>query len=204
MQPPSPNHPRSRARRLDAAFTLVEVTLAIGVVAVAFVALFGLLPGGMGMFRQAMGITIGSQIAQRVLNDAQQTDFDTLVDHVSRTDVSANGLTFRGPARGSSQFRYFDDEGNEIIPASPTAGPTAKELRNVIYYVNTRISPRALRPVARAGSANSLDLAGVTVQVATNPGHRALAVDATNLLVPAAGLQISTWSTLVARNQPSL
>ena len=81
--------PRRRARL---GFSLVEITLALGIIAFAFVTVFGLLPAGLRAFRQAMDVSIGSQIIQRVLNDAEQTDFSQLI----------------------SQVRYFDDQGNEL------------------------------------------------------------------------------------------
>jgi uncharacterized protein (TIGR02598 family) len=106
------------ARRLDlrkAGFSLVEVVLAIGVVAFAFVALFGLLPAGLSTFRQALDNSLGSQIVQRLVNEAQQTDFPTLI------------ATPTGP------LRYFDDQGNEvgaiadsIYTAEVSVAPTTK------------------------------------------------------------------------------
>lgn len=76
-------------------FSLVEVVLAIGVVSFAFVAIFALIPLGLGSFRQAIDNSVGSQIVQRLINEAQQTDYPTLT------------------ATPATQ-RYFDDQGNEV------------------------------------------------------------------------------------------
>ena len=46
-----------RTQHSNAAFSLVEVTLAIGIIAFAFVALFGLLPTGMQTFRTSVDAT---------------------------------------------------------------------------------------------------------------------------------------------------
>ncbi len=73
----------------------MEVILSIGIIAFAFVAILGLLPAGLGVFRQAVDNTLGSQIVQRLVNEAQQTDFPTLI---------------ASPAT----LRYFDDQGNEV------------------------------------------------------------------------------------------
>ncbi len=197
-------------------FSLVEVTLALGVFAVAFLALFGLLPRGLEIFRQAMGVSIGAQIAQRVINEAQQTDFDVLTDHVARDDASADGLTFRAPSRSAPLLRYFDDQGTEI--AAGTTGSLSRDAAlHAIYYVNTRITVRAARPQSGGattdGGSSARHLASVTVEVATNPGHRTLAFSTApadsvnepgrNLFKPDPSLKIATWSALVARNQPS-
>ena len=92
-------------------FTLVEVIISLGVVAFGFIAILGLLPKGLTTFRSAMDNSVGAQIAQKVLNDSQQQDFDTLI---------ANG--------NSRSVRYFDDQGNELPNKS-----------RAIYHVNTRI-----------------------------------------------------------------
>lgn len=73
----------------------MEVALAIGVIAFAFIAVFALLPVGLNTFRQSIDNSIGSQIVQRLFNEAQQTDFPVLIA--------------TPPAR-----RYFDDQGNEL------------------------------------------------------------------------------------------
>lgn len=194
------------------AFSLVEVTLSIGVVAFAFVSLFALIPVGLDTFREGMGTTVGAQIAQRVIAEAQQTDFDLLIDHISREDSTQDGLTFRAPARNDERLRYFDEQGSEVIPLNP-ASLTGAEKQKIIYHVNTRVMIRTPRP-GTGVNRNAIDLATVTVQVATNPGnreipiHNAAAGDASeperNLFKPDTKMSISTWSAMIARNQPSI
>lgn len=82
-------------RSHPAAFTLVEVVLAIGIIAFAFVGLMALIPVGLTNFRHALDNSIGSQIMQRLVDEAQQTDYATLV-------------------ATPSTMRYFDDQGNEV------------------------------------------------------------------------------------------
>lgn len=78
-----------------AAFSLVEVVLAIGIISFAFVAVFGLLPVGLHSFRQSIDNSLGSQIVQRLINEAQQTDYPALI-------------------ATTSSLRYFDDQGREV------------------------------------------------------------------------------------------
>ena len=87
--------PFRNLRSNPAAFTLVEVVLAIGIIAFAFVGLLALMPVGLTNFRHAIDISVGSQIIQRLVDEAQQTDYTTLVS----TPVAR---------------RYFDDQGNEV------------------------------------------------------------------------------------------
>lgn len=87
--------PQSGLRARSPGFSLIEVVLCIGIVAFAFLAIFGMLPVGLSTFRQAMDNSVGSQIVQRLVGEAQQTDFPALI-------------------ATPSTLRYFDDQANEI------------------------------------------------------------------------------------------
>lgn len=92
---------RAAKHRGTSGFSLVEVVLAIGIVGFGLVTTMGLLPVGLNTFHQAIDTSVHAQIVQQVVNDVQQTDFDTLVN--SGTLVS----------------RYFDDQGNEKKSTQP-------------------------------------------------------------------------------------
>jgi uncharacterized protein (TIGR02598 family) len=84
-----------------AGFSLVEVTLALGIVAVGLVSSLGLLGTGLTCFHQSINTTIQAQVIQQVVGDIRQTDFSQL------------------PATG--QTLYFDAEGVEL-PTATTPG----------------------------------------------------------------------------------
>lgn len=65
-------HPISRRR----AFSLVEVTIAMAIAAVAIVTLLGLIPQGMDTMREAGDQAIMGRIQQQVLNELQLTPFE--------------------------------------------------------------------------------------------------------------------------------
>ena len=196
---------RGWARCGDPAFTLVEVTLSIGIMAFALLAVFGLLPIGMNTFRTAINTTIGGQIAQRVINDAQQTDFDQLITDSSGTTITVSG---------TKAVRYFSEQGDEVIPANPTA-LTAAEQQHILYWVNTRIVPATSQPSNAASPQSNADVATITVQVMSNPAGQPLAyttpTDGTQttylwsgayLNSPANSISLPiTRSIFVARNQ---
>src|SRR5437868_6771867 len=103
-----------------AGFTLVEVTLALGIVAFAFMALLALLPAGNVAFRRAIDLSVCGQIAQRVISDCQNADFDVLTQaKTSREFIPGHTLTL--------DMRYFDDQGREIRPANAKR-PQPKEI----------------------------------------------------------------------------
>jgi len=168
------------ARRRQSGFSLVEVVLAVGVIAFAFVAIMGLLPAGLQQFRQAVDNSVCTQIAQRVIQDAQLTDYSTLVDaphlpqNLAGYYMQANSYCLSDTGKHNPiHVRYFDESGNEIIPQSQV--PSDKELAAIIYHVNTRIAPATYVPGTdtNLGSSNT-SLATILVQVAFNPSGRTL------------------------------
>lgn len=92
-------HFRTKKRSSWAGFTLVEVVLAVGVVAFAFVTTMSLLPIGLNVSRQAMDMTAVSHIYQSLSAHTQQTDFSRL-----------NTL--------AGEEYYFDAEGKATSPES--------------------------------------------------------------------------------------
>jgi len=152
-------------------FSLVEVTIAMGIVSFAFLTMLGLIPTGLKTFRSAIDTSVGGQIFQRVINEAQQTDFDTLVGS--------------DPA-----VRYFDDQGNELD--SSLAG-------RAIYQVNTRILPSTALTTTGAAASNA-SVATITVQIAKNPGNIPL-TKVSSLWTTNSGVSLLTHWTLVARNK---
>jgi uncharacterized protein (TIGR02598 family) len=165
-----------RAKRNQTGFSLVEVTIAIGIIAFAFTSILGLVPIALNTFHNSLDMSIGSQIAQRVTNDSQQTDFDQLI---------ANPKT----------LRYFDIQGDEVLPTQGTT-LTADQMAKVIYNVNVCVVPTTFLPGA---SATNQNLAKITVQVANNPGNRPLLSGSDNLWIYNSGMPITTYSMLVAR-----
>ena len=194
-------------------FSLVEVTLAIGIVAFAFVALFALIPVGLTTFRQAMDTSVGAQIVQRVVSDAEQTDFDLLVN-------GGLGGTTGGDTYYLLPLRYFDDQGNELLEADKAKG---------IYTVRTRGSqpgladpkshttsfPTALPSLGGGKRFNPRDMTFLTIQIVNNPGNKSLA-DALQEPLPSVpadsirlidekkarelALPVTTYSSIISRN----
>jgi len=211
--------PLSTRQGKAAAFTLIEVAIAVGILAVALVALLGLMPAGMTNFRKAMDTSTTAQIAQRILLDMQQADFDQVIDApTSGTDTAPAGFTFTAPKRarvqGAQDFRYFDEQGSElVIPSTSTTLSTAQKAA-LVYQVNVRIMPKAAQP---ADSTISGAVALVTVQVARNPSGRTLPVyrnsvsdesvsyrnlyDPTDPVFKQNGVQVFTYSALIGKNQ---
>lgn len=106
----------SRSKSLLRAFSLVEVTLALGIVAFAFTALLGMLPVGLNLFRSAADTSVTTRIVQKVSGDLQQADFDTV-------------------SLKEERILYFDEQGS---PAASAA--------KAIYWTRVNIFPSAQLP----------------------------------------------------------
>ena len=205
--PPQYSLAPSRRRSTIRAFSLIETAIALGIVAFVLVALMGMLPVGLSSFRQSIDATVCAQIIQRIVSDAEQSDFDLLSKKATSTDATFFVLP----------TRYFDDQGNEIVPAA-ASGPTAAEWQRIIYQVRVRGSQPGPPDSSAAPAANftSLPQEGtrfhprdssfLTIQIANNPGNRTLPVGTEQLWsateAKKMGLALTTQSAIVTRNGP--
>ena len=166
---------------------MVEVTLAIGIFGFAFTAVVGLIPVGLVTFRHAMDATIGAQICQRVINDAQQTDFDVLTTGSNATAL-ASGTAAANGTPIALPLRYFDDEGNALDVSNKG---------QAIYEVNTVVTPVTVMP----SNAAYASLATVAVQIVNNPGHQEPKTNSSTKVWADPAFAISSYSGFVSRNK---
>jgi uncharacterized protein (TIGR02598 family) len=183
-----------------AAFSLIEVTLAIAVLATVVVGMMALMPSGMARFQAAMDITLSSQIAQRVITDAEQAEFDKLT---AKTEA------------GDSDFyvlpkRYFDADGTEIVPKAATLSETEKT--RLVYVVRVRGSLPGPSDISAGGGAFTSLPADtgspryrmrassiLTVQVVQNPSLRDLPVGP-DLLWPKNSAPMNIFTAVITRS----
>lgn len=163
------------ARKGASAFSLAEVVLALGILSFAFVSILGMIPTGLNTFHHALDTSIGSQIFQRVINDAEQTDFTTLVQNAN-----------------TPSLRFFDEQGNEQISQD-----------KAIYKVRTLVLPSTVIPYSsdsQASDAENESIATLVVQIVNRPGSQTPTVDPTTNLWVDKHLQIGTYSAMISQN----
>jgi uncharacterized protein (TIGR02598 family) len=78
IRPTACPHPILRRLRHLAGFSLIEVTLAIAIIAFAFIALIGLLPAGLSVFSQTVDSTNEMRISSHLTSMLMATDFKEL------------------------------------------------------------------------------------------------------------------------------
>ena len=106
---------RSRAIFASGAFSLIEVTIALGILAFALVGIMGLMPVGLRTMGDAIDDNSSSLIARRLVGEARQSSLDALITNTFTT-------------------RYFDFEGQEVASASSPLS---------VYMANTTVSAQS-------------------------------------------------------------
>jgi uncharacterized protein (TIGR02598 family) len=153
------------------AFSLVEVTLAIGIVGFAFVSILGMLPIGLNTFHKAMDASVTAQIAQRVIGSVQQTDFSLVANAIPSA-------------------RYFDGEGEEV---DLTKSPDADWIYKAFVSVN-----KVNQSTGGIGGLSSSNLRSVLVKVVNDPGKTTKSKDD---VTETQGITIQNYSAIIAENQ---
>ena len=137
-QTPFPFALHSVTRRASAAgFSLIEVTLAIGIIAFAFVALFGLLPTGMQTFRASVDATNDITMLQDMNAMVQVTGWSKL----DKLDASSGDVYF------------FDEEGRRTDTKKDPSNDQAVKARR-LYQVKLLVE-KAYQPGVPSSSPNS-------------------------------------------------
>jgi len=112
----------------ECGFSLIEVTIAMAIAAVALVTLLGLIPQGMNTMREAGDQAIMGRIHQQLLNEIQLTPFD---DSVGASLIDAyDGEEF-----------YYDSQGEELSNTmDPASGSPGREKGSFTHIYTARIS----------------------------------------------------------------
>jgi uncharacterized protein (TIGR02598 family) len=136
LLPPDMPSPRLNRRR-KAGFSLVEVAMAIGIIAVAFVALFALLPVGLNGFRASMDTANETWIMQGINSMIQTTPWEKIWDaSSSKSEIAKDEY-------------YFDEEGRLLeTKLKPAITDAEKAALARIYEVKLVVDPAYRHNVA--------------------------------------------------------
>jgi uncharacterized protein (TIGR02598 family) len=107
-------------------FSLVEVTLALGVAAVCLLAVFGLLPIGLKTQQTAIEQTAATRIISAVVSDLRSTAGTATTSSVFAINIPANSAP-------SSSTIYFDTEGH----FTPAIDANSRYLLTITFPANS-------------------------------------------------------------------
>ena len=128
-------------------FSLVEVTLALGITAFGLVALMGMLPKSLSTLQEAGQISAQTRIAQQLIGDVMLNDWKKLD-------------TVYPAAKAAGEIKYFDDQSIEIKTDDPDFS------RDLIYIARLRLPAAATDGVKLPGAGNfSTDLRRIIVDI---------------------------------------
>jgi type II secretory pathway component PulJ len=131
------NRRHSSGHAVRAGFSLVEVTLALGIAAFCLVTLFGLMPVGISSNQTSVEQTFAAGVAGRVAADLRNTPPPA---GGATSATSSLGFAIPGPGGAASanpQILYFTEAGNPsgLIGAQPvTSGSTESRYRATVGF----------------------------------------------------------------------
>lgn len=148
-------------------FSLIEVTIAIAITAVALVSLMGMLPAGMQTMREAADRAVETRIHQQILSEIQLANWDARYQ-----------FDYRAGAPG---VHFYDDQGIEIYKTGPNA--LTSEDFNLSHVYTARINvPKVGQKLP--SSIASAGYRGVFIPAASDadPGLQLVIVEVTSIL----------------------
>lgn len=117
-----------RDRKGDqAGFSLIEVTIAMAIAAVALVTLLGLIPQGMNTMREAGDQAIQGRIHQQLLNEIQMTPFE-----------DSNGQSLINEYHNVEFF--YDAQGEELSDSRDKNAPEDRRKGSFAHIYSARIT----------------------------------------------------------------
>lgn len=142
--------PLSPRRTANAGFSLVEVTLAVAIAALAIITLLGLMPQGLEMSRKTGVLTLNSNIIEQIIRDLENTQFSLLP--AQGTGAATGG----GNAIPEKSRRYFNDQGQQVSQDSkeitfvaeidfsqPASLPRTEQVQRYLRRVIIRVATSA-------------------------------------------------------------
>jgi uncharacterized protein (TIGR02598 family) len=129
-------------------FSLVEVSIAMGIVSVSLISLLGLLAGGMQVVRDASADNAVSAIVEGVRAELGQSDFQNVLTDFDGERWYFNHQGLRIPSESGIEDRYFE-------LSFSVSDPNVVESADQFSESARRVGVKVRYPVAAADSAKT-------------------------------------------------
>ena len=171
-------------RNTKSGFSLIEVIVAMGIVATVMVGLIGILPTGVNSLHDASKVAIQSRIVQEMVSDAQQSNWDTAS---KAKDPNAIPQPMLSEMLGVKNMRRYDAQGNLISGVSVVGQVPAYAALMLLDTTNNN------KPQIMGYATGYSHLRRVFIYVEYTPGGRA-----PNPTDPSRAKFVTKYSLLVA------
>lgn len=121
---------RRGAAKNNSAFSLVEVTMALGIMAFAATIVMGLLPNGLMALKRSVHTTVATRLAAEVQSEIQQLGLAAIPTQTTYFDVDGRILGQGATAPADAIY-----EVHRTVLDTPLPGAVASPLRRVIVQV---------------------------------------------------------------------
>ena len=137
-------------RRLSSsrAFSLVEVTIALGIIAISMLTMLGLVPVGLSGMRSAMTETVRAQIVQNVTSQALLVGFSNLAKVVT-----------------NDKYYYFEDQGRQQNTLPQKEAPNTSSRYRVSVTQSSAPTPYPGSGNAPSTLATSVTTLNITIKL---------------------------------------
>jgi len=124
--------------RSQAGFSLVEITLAVAIAALAIITLLGLLPQGLDMARKTSMMINDSNIVEQITHDMENASFDLLPSATTKKYYNDQG---REVAQDATDLAYVVEIEPKQVVALPKAEMTQPYMKRMVIRIAATSSP---------------------------------------------------------------
>jgi uncharacterized protein (TIGR02598 family) len=147
---PMPGHALSGVNGQDRAFSLIEIAIALGIVAFALIPVLGVMPIGLTTLRDTVDTQVTAQIAQTIVNQAEQADYNSLASTTTPYYFDEQGDLLNNSTNALYSAQLAVNEPTSIPGSLATSSSNLATLTITVQCTTTKATRIQSALVARA------------------------------------------------------
>jgi uncharacterized protein (TIGR02598 family) len=120
-------------------FSLVEVMIAVGIVASVMLGLVGVMPVGLRAIQDAQHNSVKSRIVQEIISDIQAADWASAAESAAAGKLRGDFLQLQDDLLGRQNIRYYNAQGSRVLPQQTRAGNEPPQ--PIVYAALAEVTP---------------------------------------------------------------